>query len=523
MSEVSAAAPVDTTPTVRRVHAVAYTTCIVLAVFLYTAIAFRESGLLEWVRPLVEQDNGHPRRWVFVAAPVLLLLLSIFHVSRKRSERGFSIDVSALSLSFSAGTTLILCVLFGALLAEPADSEQTLVYILGFAALIIGGQHLVEFETAQRTLEGVNSRLSQSTGTLNDRLGVFEDRMKTLTDGIDSRVTELRDTLGYTKYRDIVNRAYGQARRRVLASTNHWPTDPAFWTPDLGAAHDLDALGTGFWEAQHVFANLRNAIHGTRGGTDPLRMVFAGRLSVTPAEDSPALAPQDFTLFVGVLWRLALAHRLREEMRGGDANDAYLEKSCVRVMVADLPINCHVIDDKAFLLLHLPGDEGARSYGLELPTGSGAASHDQPGRARPCVADTYAEIIDRHTRTHVRSAREYAASLLVLAATATAKNPFEDVELMRDGVPRAETVKMLLDALGMQAWIERQCGPDRDIPTDVEMDEHAWEAGAMLLVCDFLKHYYAREKIFQLPERAQARGGWYDGMLTVDLIIEDLI
>lgn len=504
MSDPAVPAPNDP-PRHRRISPLLFTTFLVAALSLCVAI-------WRWSPPggFLRDGDEHPRTWVFVAAVGLLLLLSFFRVRYEKGKR-FPLTVSDLYLSVSAVTTLGLCVLFAILLAP---HEELLVYILGFAALIIGGQHLVEFDEAQGILKGVNEQLGDSTRKLS----------KATTD-IERRVASLTQTLGYEEYREMINLAYGQVTFRVLACTNHWPIDPTFWSKELSKEASL--RDPEFWEGQKVYCNLRQAVRATRVEQRPLKMVFVGRFSLSMLANAPALSIQEFTLFVGILWRLAIAHRLRAEMRHAAATSTYRKESSVRVMVADVPINCHVVDKNAFLLLHLPSNERLQSYGLKLTTPDDSSTPEQLGPSGPSVAEAYAEIIERYTRTHVHSAREYVASLLVMAATANAGEPFGDLVLMNHTTPHPTpdraVVSSLLDTLGMQAWLDRQSGPYGDIPTGrVTLDREDWKNGAILLLEDFLSHYYARGRGFKRPERAGGRDG-DESVLTVDDLVGDLL
>ncbi|HEX6750451.1 MAG TPA: hypothetical protein VF092_24370 [Longimicrobium sp.] len=490
-------------------------------------------------RAFLRDAHGDVVWLVFILVPILLLALSFFRVTLERrpaDQRWWralpSMTVSLARVSAAVVFTLGLCVLFGAVLSS-SSNEDALVYVLGFAALIIGGQHLVEFESAQKSLNEINGHLrdtdrdlqttdhhlQQTTEELTRRFESFETRANVLNRQLGRRVTELAQTIGYAQYRKLVNKAYGNARTRILGSTNHWPVDPRFWTTDL---NDEDCLESpDFWARQDVFKNIRNAIRETRAGEHELRITFAGRLNILSAAGAPKLSPRNFNLFVGMLWRLALARQLRREMRASASSERYRRESEVRVMVADIPINAHVIDDRAFLLLHLPGSETGQSYGLEISS-EAAAAFGGPA-ATVSVADVYAEIIERYTRTHVRSAREYAASLLVFAAVANIRPTFDDLRLVDDGRPVKRNVNALLDALGREEWAKNY-DRNRELWNAVGPNgEGLLMEGVSRLACDLLKHAYSTRKIYDLPGRVEWRTQWNPNIVTIDRVIEDLL
>jgi hypothetical protein len=169
-------------PRPSRISTPLYMVCLAAALSLSAAIWL-------WSPPggPLRGHDENPRAWVFVAATGLLMLLSFFRVRYERGRR-FPFSVSDLYFSVSALTTLGLCVAFGLLLAP---REEILIYILGFAALIIGGQHLVEFDEAQTILKGVNKQLGKSTRKLSRATDEIESRVASLTQQLNESTSKI--------------------------------------------------------------------------------------------------------------------------------------------------------------------------------------------------------------------------------------------------------------------------------------------------------------------------------------------
>jgi hypothetical protein len=498
--------------TARRTYfAFAFASFIWLLILLATPLPERVSEVEHAVR-------GGEKRWHVILTATLLLAMSFFKVRRVRIGRRRPFAAAGLSVTTSALLSLFFCFAFGLLLTREADTETTLVYILGFAALIIGGQHLVEFESAENTIKDVNKKLRDSTSTLTERMEKFEENVETLNMAIHDSVVAVVRTFRYEFYRTLVTEAYGRATRRVFGIANHWPIDPSFWG-SYGVF-----LSEDFWSKEQVYEQITASIQRERENptSEGLRILFAGRLSVLPASNlGPELSPSHFMLFIGVLWRLSLAWRLREKLEKPSVNglptEQFRTRSYLRVMVADVPISAHVIDEEVFLLLHTPGDAGvAASRGIQIADRS--ASNVQPNDHKTDIASTYSEIIERYTRTHVRSAREYIASLFVLAGIAKSIHR-RDFILMDSGKVNREIVTSLLSALGMDSWTQEYDGKAEVSGAPAELLTRR----ATELACDFVAHYYDLNRLSYLPNRAPY---WESDvkaeLLTVDRMIEDL-
>lgn len=479
-------------------------------VYHFLVIAALGLAATIYFAPAVHEDV-EVLRLVFLLVAALLLVLSLFRVSD-------DLRVSTLLIAPPAMVNLFLCFLFGFVLSRGEAPETTLVYILGFAALIIGGQHLVEFHGTEETIERLNAQLAATGGQLMEQLASSETRLGELNKGFQQRLETQMITLRYDKYRDQITKAYASAEQRVLGSASHWPMDPHFWDP---LKKDLTLEDEAFWDNQDVYRNLLAALQRSRASGDGprLRIVFAGGLDVVPApETSPALSESDFMLFVGVLWRLALARRLRKATEAPADSYQHPARADVRVVVADIPINAHVIDGDVFLLRRKPGDAHESSMGIKIADGNNAQNPTRESDLE--TADTFAEIIQRYTRRTVRSAREYAASLLVFAALARGEP--RDVELVdAHGVPDLDTIRELLQTLGLDAWARASSGI---IGNAVHVDAAQLCKRTTELTAYFLQHYYADRKLVKLPSRAH----YWDqpdnaGSVTVDRLIEDMI
>jgi hypothetical protein len=455
--------------------------------------------------------NVERLRLVFLAVAALLLVLSLFRVSD-------DLRISTLHIAPPATINLFLCFAFGFLLSRGEHPEATLVYILGFAALIIGGQHLVEFHRTEETIRTLDRQLAQTGRQLTEQLASSETRIGELNRGLQARIENQMITLRYEKYREQVTRAYTSAERRVVAAASHWPIDPQFWD---SPKKDLTLEDDAFWDAQEVYRNLSAALQRSWDAPEGkrLQIVFAGRLDVVPTmETAPALSKDDFTLFMGVLWRLALARRLRKAVDTPADSTAAPVRADVRVFVADIPINAHVIDDDVYLLRSKPGDGHESSMGIKIADGNNA---ENPGRASDVeTADTFAQMIERYTRRTVRSAREYAASLLVFAAVSRGEP--RDLELLDEkGYPETATIRKLLETLGMEQWARQGNGGLGDA---VRVDADQLCRRATELTGYFLQHYYPDRKLVKLPSRARY---WEQrdnvDRVTVDRLIDDII
>jgi hypothetical protein len=447
-------------------------------------------------------------RLVFLLAASVLLFLSLLKVEDARR-------VSLLSITDTALLNLLLCILFGIILSQGEKPETTLVYILGFAALIIGAQHLVEFHGAEKTLKKLNAELGRTSTTLMEQLQSSENKIRELNEEIANQVGHQVLTLRYDAYRQLVTEAYQKARKRILGSGNHWPIDPQFWHP---SKRSLTLEEDEFWENQKVYQHLFKALHESSAGriSPELRIIFAGRLDVLPTSGmSTALSTSDFLLFLGVLWRLALARRLRKAFPLPD-RDGASDEQLVRVFIADMPISAHVIDNDVFLLRSAPGMKHTSSLGLKIGDGNNITSKYRDSDVE--IAETFAEMIDRYIRKYVRSAKEYAASLLVFAALFYEKT--DDLILVEDGIPNRAIIRTLLERLGMSAWAEEYSGDEDTFLVDATyLSDRATD-----LAVYFLQHYYAERKLTKLPSREHY---WNEAdnlnRVTIDRLIEDMI
>lgn len=504
-----------------------YHLLVLVAIALAAAVLFSESL------------SGN--RLVFISVAALLLVLSLFRVS---DEVSHDPQISRLRITLPATINLFLCFVFGIVLSRGDEHpETTLVYILGFAALIIGGQHLVEFHRTEetirtldrqltetgrqlassqtrigKTIRTLDRQLAQTGRELTAQLASSETRIGELNKGLQARIENQMITLRYEKYREQVTRAYTLAERRVLAAASHWPIDPQFWA---ASKKDLTLEDDAFWNEQEVYRNLSAALQRSWDVPEGkrLQIVFAGRLDVVPTmETAPALSKDDFTLFMGVLWRLALARRLRKAVDTPADSTGAPVRVDVRVFVADVPINAHVIDDDVYLLRSKPGDGHESSMGIKIADGNNV---ENPGRASDVeTADTFAQMIERYTRRTVRSAREYAASLLVFAAVSRGEP--RDLELLDEkGRPQTATIRELLETLGMEQWARQGNGGVGD-PFRVDADHLC--SRATELTGYFLQHYYPDRKLVKLPSRTRY---WEQpdnvGRVTVDRLIDDII
>jgi hypothetical protein len=219
-----------------------------------------------------------------------------------------------------------------------------------------------------------------------------------------------------------------------------------------------------------------------------------------------------------VLWRLALARRLRKGIDAlVPARGEPPLRADVRVVIADIPINAHVIDNDVYLLRCKPGDGFESSMGVKIADGNNPNSPSAEADIE--LANMFGEIIERYARRTVRSAREYAASLLVFAAMS--RQEVRDVELVNaSGEPDLDIVRGLLNTLGMQRWAKDYSGS----PDALRVDPTHLMDRATELAAYFLQYYYADRKLMKIGSRAHY---WQQpdvfGVVTVDRLIEDII
>ncbi len=227
--------------------------------------------------------------------------------------------------------------------------------------------------------------------------------------------------LGYLHYRQAVQNAYAGANNRIISISDYWAVDEEWWAG-------------GDWKATHFYQTL------LRSNAVTNRSIFAGRVPWPDYHAGQENIPEsarftvlDFEKFIGVAWRLVLAHYIRDEKR-------LRAKDTVRVVVGSVPVPATVVDNDVFVFLQNPENR----TDVRASRGTIVAEDD------PTTADAYDELICSYL-PHVRSAREYIQAILHHAVLCNS-----DLNL---NSPIAEAnLALCLDSMGLEEWATPQQG-----------------------------------------------------------------
>jgi hypothetical protein len=229
--------------------------------------------------------------------------------------------------------------------------------------------------------------------------------------------------------------------------------------------------------------------------------------------------PYDFRRFLGVIWRLTVAHKIRAKFRqriAGKVDSALatlkvstenrkpfdmkgweLDVSVpVKTLVAPIPMMSTIVDDRVWVLF--PGEEKGDVYqsrGYYL-TQTEDSDH-KVERYYSDLADTYEELFQRYIR-HAHSAREYIESILILASQFIDGLDSSSPLILRNIIinDRVDILTMydsfyykILDLLGLRKWsswekrlISQPDIQDLGIESIVEL-----ETCAVLLLSEYLQ------------------------------------
>lgn len=298
-------------------------------------------------------------------------------------------------------------------------------FIAAVVSVMFEVQHRVRsFVKPVEEINALISNLNKLIGGENEK-----DNASTLSSLVSTLSVEVKDAnkiSGYLNYRSQIQVAYSVANRRIISITNAWLIDKQYWDQ-------------GEWNDCPLSINLSVAfekLKPSKVGCSQLRIVYAGNVvwpqTVRPDEQAVLngqFDPIDFERFLGVVWRLVIAHKLRQKYE-------LSHKDTIRVLVASVPIEATVVDDDVFILLPDPSKQNE----IELARGTKVAQGNNQ------LADVYEQMIRGYLR-HSRSAREYVEAVLYLGAMYGDTNLFTSFK-------QKNTTLECLRTLGLDAWVE---------------------------------------------------------------------
>jgi hypothetical protein len=273
-------------------------------------------------------------------------------------------------------------------------------------------------------------------------------QIKLLTERLDLQVQEANRISGYLNYRNAIQEAYGKATKRIVSISDYWIVDRVWW--DQGA-----------WTECPLYVNLELCFKNmTSSDKEEMRVVFAGDVP-WPRENGSFDEP-DFERFLGVIWRLVIAYKLRDQFH-------LRNKDTIRVVVATVPVPATIVDNEVYIFLQrFPNPEQAREQGgastpSTLKKGppdplEGATGTKIAGGTDEKTAEAYDAMICSYLR-HVRSAREYVEAALYYSALRSVPLTCELVRSVGQPLNQPAqfhvshaNVKACLVGLGMTEW-----------------------------------------------------------------------
>jgi hypothetical protein len=346
----------------------------------------------------------------------------------------------------------------------------------------------------------------------------------------------LTDVLGHTAYQERVYAAYSRAKTRIISVISYWPIDDDYWrfTDEKKVGVDLTEDQ---WKTCRLYAKLSHCIdEAIKDDRSSLKeILFTGSLRgptwtsgknvIFSPDPFIKLNEVNFDRFIGLVWRLNVAHKLRLKLR--EAVTAYPDKKerlneiagNIRVVVAAVPISVSVVDNEVFILLRSPTMKERKIYGTVLTghTNPTSLTEEESKVADEELADTYADFIHRHTRRYVRSGREYVEAIIRSAVIAS--NNLEDSAHIIVPTAKLETgevtecmvisdkVRGCLMELGVKEWARSKARwyhkedelskpTNNSISSDTRggfsilQEPSTYEWGAERILCTFFQYYW---------------------------------
>jgi len=332
-----------------------------------------------------------------------------------------------------------------------------------------------------KQVEGIGKLTENLDEQVSHAIGEPIRRIEKLTQKLDLQIEETNRISGYLNYRRAIQNAYGLAQQRILSASDFWIVDNEWWK-------------YGEWDACPLYCNLKVCLQRSLqpGGQTGFTITFAG--DVPWPDNTGAFSEPDFERFIGCVWRLVIAHKLRQEF-------ALTRKDTIRVVVATVPVPATIVDNEVFIFLqrlertadsNAPIDEKCKTRTpdpLEGATGTKIVGSEDKNSA-----DAYEVMMLSYLR-HVRSAREYVEAVLYFASLMS-RIPSDLVTTETDDVGETKrvvneaTVRKCLEGLGLMDWQEWKT--EKDHISREKCIEHAISA-----VSTFLEMHAVQLDTFQ--------------------------
>jgi hypothetical protein len=299
----------------------------------------------------------------------------------------------------------------------------SLVFDVAYHESAFGG----EVEKLRESFQTNQLSLDESTKTVNT---------------LDNAVKELARFLAYDSFRKEVLKEYGGAQFRIISIADNWSIDKNWWD----APKD--------WENTDLYRELIKAYGQVDAcKVNTLEVIFAGDVpkpiyTKTPRGEKAAEKRQevytfnekDFLLFLGVMWRVVIAHKVRHAIRKKhNIPGTYIP---LKVLFDRVPLSMTIVDNSVWLVLPDQDKTDSDSFRAFHYTKNENDNADNPENAAWTVeiADTFVLMARRFLR-EARSAREYLQATLLTAALC---NQEPNLETSIFKIDRPETEEVIL-------------------------------------------------------------------------------
>jgi len=302
-----------------------------------------------------------------------------------------------------------------------------------------------EIEKAETAIARINETITLANvaiGGIGETISSASQNIVHLTSNVETaarQVEELSNIFGYSELRKKILEAYRNADQRIISVSDYWPIDDAWWEKRLQDPSEGWWRGSDTWENCELYSSLA-------GSTPSEGITFVGTMPWPDYNKSTSfvLEPFDFERLLGLVWRLNVAHCLRNR-------EQELERRTekIRVVIANIPVKATIANNMVFVIL--PRDERSiNSRGTQLTGLQTGEEYTVEVRDREQgIADAYADLVLTYVR-QARSSREYINSILCLA------------EMVNDSIDKNQRVstnlEKCLDTLGMKEWLSSMHG-----------------------------------------------------------------